>query len=296
MELHTLEIFVDVMSKGSFAEVARDRNVPPSSISRAIANLEEQLGIRLFHRSTRKISVTEAGHTYFTRISPLIDDLRLASETVHDREQSLQGTIRMTSSVSFGQKVIIPVLHQFMEEHPSITLDFVLTDRTVDIIGERIDIAVRHGALNDSSLIASKLKSTYYRVVVSPSYLKKYGTPQEPKDLTNHSALVFDIPQFRSKWVFHSAEQESVDVPLKCRYIVSNALSLRELALNGAGISLLADWLIDEDIHSGKLIELFPEYTVSAGNYDTSIHLITPNRSYMPLKIRYLLDFLKTTI
>ena len=282
MDLDVLEIFREVMGKGSFAEVAKSRNVAPSSISRAIVSLEAELGIKLFQRTTRKVSATEAGQAYYQKISPLLDDLKEASEHAQDIEQSPQGKLKITSSVAFGHHMIVPILDEFMHAYPEIELDFVLTDRTVDIIGEKIDVAIRHGALNDSSMIASMLLKSQYRLVASPDYLAKHTPILRLENIADHGLLAFDIPQFRSAWVFQKKGAQPKKIPVMPRYTISNALSLRALTLQGAGISLLADWLVDEDIYAGRLKQLFPDYAVAAGNYDASIHLVMPSRSYVP--------------
>lgn len=293
MNLGALEIFIEVMNAKSFTKVAKNRNVAPSSISRTISNIENELGIRLFQRTTRTISPTEAGQTYFLKILPLLNDLKQASENAIDIEQSPQGKLRITSSVSFGHHVVIPLLNEFMEAYPEITLDYVLTDRTVDIISEKIDVAIRHGTLEDSSLIASKLLETQYRLVASPDYITKHDSIEKLDSIACHELLVFDIPQFRSNWTFQKKGHKPKDIAVNSRYIISNALSLRALTLQGAGIGILANWLVDNDIRDGKLIHLFPEHIVTINNYDRAIHLVTPSRSYLPKRTRVFIDFLK---
>lgn len=296
MNLDNLDIFIDVMNRGSFVDVARDREVAPSSISRAIAGLEDELGVRLFQRTTRKISPTAAGKDYFAKIDPLLADLREAAQSAHDIEKTPKGPIRITSSVSFGQHVLIPILREFLDLYPDITLDYVLTDRTVDLIGARIDVAIRHGRLENSSFIASKLTQSEYRVVASPEYLKKHGRPEKPQNVSEHQALLFALPEFKERWVFQSDDEEPEYVPINARFKISNGLALRDLALQGCGIALLANWMIDDDVVANTLIDLFPGYKVSAGEYDNTIWLVTPSRSYLPLKIRYFLDFVKSKV
>lgn len=295
MNIEELETFVEVAQRKSFALVAHDRNVAPSSVSRAIANLEDKLRIRLLHRTTRKVSLTEAGQAYYNKILPILSDLKDAVETAQNIETEPSGTIRFTSSVTFGNYRLIPILHEFMERYPDISLDYILTDQVIDLVGERIDIAIRHGKLNDSSFIATKLFSTCYRIVASPSYIDRYGRPERPPDIENHQCLIFDWPLFRSKWKFQK-DNTLQEVFVQGRYNMTNGTALRNLALNGAGISLLVNWLVDEDIEKGDLINLFPDYKVSAHNFDTAIWLMIPSRDYLPLRVRLLVDFLKENI
>ncbi|MBK6896842.1 MAG: LysR family transcriptional regulator [Alphaproteobacteria bacterium] len=296
MSIQEIDIFIAVAQKRNFASVAQERNVAPSSISRAVASLEDRLHIRLFHRTTRKVSLTEAGEAYFNKIVPILDDLKQAAENAHDVQQKPAGNIRMTSSVTFGNKILLPAVHAFMEQYPDITLDYILSDQVVDLVSERIDVAIRHGELDDSSFIGTKLLKTSYRVVASPHYLKKHGRPRHPSDLLDHSCLIFDWPTFRNKWKFKIRNRKLLEVPITGRYCLTNGTALRALALEGAGIALLVNWLIDDDLREGRLVNLFPDYQVSAHNFDTAIWLVTPSRPYMPLRVRLLIDFLKKSL
>lgn len=293
MDIHALDIFSDIINKGSFAEVAKHQNMSPSSISRMIANLDQELGVRLFNRTTRSLSPTEAGQNYFARISPLLEGLKEASHAVSDMEQQPQGTIKITSSVAFGLRAIVPLIPKFSEYYPDITIDYTLTDHQVDIINSGVDIAIRHGHLDDSSLIASRLLKTFYHVVASPSYIERYGHPQSPKDLVHHRIIVPDLPKFKTEWTFKDNQNNSEKVALTGKYIILNAIAIRDLCLQHCGVALLAHWLIDDDVEKGDLVQLFPDYSVAAENFDTAIWLITPSRAYMPSKIRVFLDFLK---
>lgn len=160
------------MRQGSFAAVARDRNLDPSSVSRAIASLEAERGIRLFQRTNRQLSPTEAGTTYFERIEPLVEEMQQAIDVAADVSGQPKGKLRVTASVSFGLKCIVPLLPNFDALYPDLTVDLLLTDSVVDLFAERIDVAVRLGLLADSTLIAQQLMRTYYSVCASPGYLK----------------------------------------------------------------------------------------------------------------------------
>ncbi len=296
MNIEELEIFIDVAQRGSFAAVANERNFAPSSISRTIASLEDKLGIRLFHRTTRKVSLTEAGQSYLNTILPLIGDLKAAVENAYDVQSKPKGVVRLTSSVTFGNQALMPLIHEFMEQYPDIELEYVLTDQVIDLVAERIDIAIRHGKLKNSSFIASKLFSTCYRIVASPSYIEQHGRPSSPQDLEQHQCLIFDWPLFRQKWKFKRQDGVLEEVPVIGRYRMTNGTALRGLATRGAGVALLVNWLVDDTIAKGELIDLFPDYQVSAHNFDTAVWLMTPSRSYMPLRTRLFIDFIKENL
>lgn len=296
MDLTTLQIFVEVMRQGNFAAVARDRDCDPSSISRLIAGLEKELGVRLFQRTTRRLSPTEAGSTYFERIEPLLGEIQTAHEITADIAQHPKGTLRMTTSVSFGQKCVLPLLPDFRHQYPELNLDVLLTDIVVDLLRERIDVAIRLGILADSSLIAQRLMPTHYRVCASPQYLENRGTPQAPMDIAHHDCLLFPLSGFRSRWIFQDGAGKLTEVPVRGSVTISNAIALQQGAISGMGIALLANWLIDDEIQAGNLVDLFPNHQVTATEFNTAAWFVFPSRAYLPLKVRVFTEFLKTRI
>jgi DNA-binding transcriptional LysR family regulator len=296
MELSVLQTFVDVVKQGSFAAVARDRNVDPSSVSRAIASLEEELGIRLFQRTTRQLSPTEAGMAYFQRIEPLVEEIQQAIDVAADMSGQPKGTLRITASVSFGLKRIIPLLPDFRSMYPDLTVDLLLTDTTVDLFTERIDLAIRLGLLADSTLIAQQLMKTHYFVCASPQYLKQTGHPKIPNDIEKHNCLLFPLAGFRSRWRFKNSDREETEVLVRGDTIISNAIALQQCAIAGMGLALLPNWLIEDDLRDGRLVNVFPSYDVMATEFDTAAWLVYPSRAYVPLKVRVFIDFLKLLI
>jgi DNA-binding transcriptional LysR family regulator len=177
MDITTLSIFVEVMRRGSFAAVAKDRNVDPSSISRLIASLEEELGIRLFQRSTRQLTATEGGRVYFEKVEPLVEELEHARLAARDVSVGPSGTLRISTTVAFGQICLVPLLPDFRNSYPGLALELVLTDSNLDLIGERIDVAIRLGPRLDLGYVGAKLFSTRYRVCASPAYVARQGRP-----------------------------------------------------------------------------------------------------------------------
>jgi DNA-binding transcriptional LysR family regulator len=296
MELSVLQTFVDVVKQGSFAAVARDRNVDPSSISRAIAGLEEELGIRLLQRTTRHLSPTEAGMTYFQRIEPLVEEMQQAIDVAADMSGQPKGTLRLTASVSFGLKCIVPLLPDFKALYPDLTLDLLLTDATVDLFTERIDLAIRLGLLADSALIAQRLMPTHYFVCASPKYLKRSGHPQTPREVETHNCLLFPLAGFRSKWRFKHPDQEESEVVVQGDTVISNAIALQQCAIAGMGLALLPHWLVNDELQAGTLVNVFPKYQVTATEFNTAAWLVYPSRAYVPLKVRVLMEFLKRSI
>ena len=296
MDVSTLQLFVEVVRQGSFAAVARDRRLDPSSVSRAIANLEKELGVRLLQRTTRQLSPTEAGLTYFERVEPLVEELHQALAVTTDMSQQPKGQLRVTASVSFGLTCIVPLLPQFEAQYPDLTVDLLLTDAVVDLLAERVDLAVRLGRLADSTLMAQRLMPTRYSVCASPAYLSRAAPLQQPQDVEHHDCLRFPLAGFRSRWRFQDHDGGLTEVAVSGRTVISSAIALQQCAIAGMGLALLPHWLIEADIQRGDLVRVLPEYAVTATDFNTAAWLVYPSRSYIPRKVRVFIDFLKAAL
>ena len=296
MDLDALRTFIDVARRGSFAAVARERSVDPSSVSRQIAVLESDLGFRLFDRTTRRLSPTEAGRVYHDRVAGLVEELTLAREVGADVLAAPKGRLRVTASVAFGERWLMPRIASFRRAYPKLDLDLVLSDGVVDIAAEGIDVGIRLGTRMTGPLVATRLFPTRYRVVASPDYIERYGHPHAPKDLAENDCLVFPLPGYRSLWRFRSGERVVAEVEPRAVLTISNALALRRAALDGLGIALLADWTIGADIKEGTLVDLFPALDASAADFDTAAWIVYPSRSYVPAKTRTFIDHLKGSV
>ncbi len=296
MDVESLRIFVEVIRRGSFATVARDRNLDPSSVSRVVAALEEELGTRLLQRSTRRMGLTEAGTLFFGRIETLIDELDHARDEALAVNANPVGTLRLTASVAFGHQCLLPLLPSFRALFPALKLELLLTDTNLDLVSERVDLAVRLGTSLDTGLIGVKLFNTCYRVCASPGYLARAQPLRVPENLSNHQCILFTLPEFRSCWLFRDPAGVVTEVPVDGEMMISSALALRECALAGMGPTLLAHWLIDDDIAHGRLVNLFPNYHVTATDFQTAAWLLYPSRAYLPQKVRVMIEFLKQNV
>ena len=293
MEIDSLRIFVEVMRRGSFAAVARDRNLDPSSISRAIRSLEDELGIRLFQRTTRALTPTQSAIAYFDRIGPVVDEIEKAKLIMQDADRPPNGLLRVTTSVGFGSQCIMPLLPAFLEAYPDLVVDMMLSDTKLDLVNERIDAAIRLGLLPDSTFIAHRLLASRYSVVASPAYLENSAPLAKPHDLKNHRCVLFPFAGYRDRWLFKEQEGGTFDVPVTGRVFVSSSGGVLEGALSGLGPALLADWSTNSEVRKGNLVRLFPDYQAAAGSFDTAIWFMYPSKSYLPLKVRVFLDHLR---
>ncbi len=287
--LRTLQL---VARHGSFAAAARILDVDPSSVSRVVAGAEAQLALRLFQRSTRNLQLTEAGEIYLARIGPLLDDLDLAREdAVALAGTQPKGRVRLSASVAFGQEMLVPLLPKIHATLPDIELELSLSDQNVDLVATQVDLAIRLAPAPKGDLISTRLRSTRYRVVAAPAYLSRHGAPAQPQDLTGHACLRMTLPDYRTEWHFRGESTGTVGVT--GHVLISNALALRAAARRGLGPALLADWMTDQDIATGQLVDLFPKHEVTATTFETAAWLLYPSRDYLPAKVRGVIDVLR---
>jgi len=293
MEIETLKTVALVAQQGSFAAAARVLNVDPSSVSRAVANAEAALGLRLFQRTTRTLTITEEGELYLRRIAPVLDELDAAREAATQAQRRPTGTLRMTASVAFAQECVVPLLAAFHAQYPEVSVELLPTDANLDVAANGIDLAIRLAAEPKGDLIATRLMRTRYRVCAAPAYLKTAPPLSHPADLADHLCLRFALPEYRTRWRFRAEGDAPFDVPVSGKTVIASALGLRRAALDGLGPVLLADWLVREDLAAGRLVDLFPGYDCTATAFETGAWALYPSRAYLPRKVRVMIDFLR---
>ena len=296
MYIENLHIFTDVMLLRSFTDVAKKKNTAPSSISRSIANLEKDLGVRLFHRTTRKLEPTEAGLLYYEQISPLLMELDNAKQAAIDINQEPKGTLRITASTVYGQMYITPLLPILTRKYPLLKIELLLTDTYLDLIEERIDVSIRLGVLQDSSYVARKLSNMELFICATPKYLEQQPTPKQPKDIQNHDCLIFPRPGYSStNWMFKQGN-DVVKVPIQGQCLITNSKAIKHCTLSDMGLALLPDWLIHQELESGELVRVFEDFTTTATDFDGGVYVLYPTREYIPLKTKVFIDLLNKNI
>jgi DNA-binding transcriptional LysR family regulator len=225
MQLSSVRIFADVMSLGSFASAARQRDLDPSSISRAIAGLEKELGFRLFQRNRRKLAPTEAGAHYYAQIKGLLEDIERAGQEALDLTTEPRGMLRVTACTSMGQRVLAALLPKLFEAYPALSLDLVLTDAQVDLVADQIDLAIRFGLEPEGDVIAAELVPRRFRVCASPAYVQREGAMLHSGELSERDCILFPLPGYRTRWRFRNNSGEEVAVPVRGRLLVSHGLT-----------------------------------------------------------------------
>jgi DNA-binding transcriptional LysR family regulator len=283
-----MEAFVQVIDRGSFSAGAAVLGLTPSAISKLVARLEARLATRLLHRSTRKLQLTPEGQLFYDRSVRVLADLDEA-ERCAAAGALPRGRVSINASVSFGQHLLLPRLPRFLERHPQVTLDVVLTDRVVDLMDERADIAIRWGALAASDLVARKLFDTGQAIVAAPAYLARFGTPRTPQELSGHNLLGSSYRRSAPDWPLE-VDGERIEVPVIGSVRAGDGETLRRLLLEGIGLGRMSLYHVQPDIDAGRLVPVLEEFNPRDMTPVHAVYLGKPGR--LPARVRAVLDFL----
>jgi len=281
-----IPVFVTVVETGGFSPAAKLLGISKSAVSKRVTQLEEQMGVKLLHRTTRKLSLTEAGEHFFQHARVAHQAAKDAQDAVAQLQGEPQGRLRINTPMSLGRLYIAPLIPEFLKRYPKITIEMVMDDKVADLIGEGFDIAIRGGDLPDSSLIARKLAPLRNVLCASPEYIKKHGNLTELDQLTDHNCLIFTYSNDVKEWVFIKDGQTQT-VEVTGNYKVNNSEALLEAILQGVGIGRLPTFVAGPDIKAGKLVPLFEEYQMP----DKTIYAVFPERQFLPAKVRAFIDF-----
>lgn len=287
LDLNDVAIFVQVVRCGSFAEAARRLGVPPNTLSRRVQQLEAQLGTRLMQRSTRHLTLTSAGQVFLERCSGAVEGLMDAGEELLAVNQEPSGLVRVAAPADFFDFFAMEWLTEFLTAHPKVRVDFVLSDGRADLIADRIDVALRGGILEDSSLFARKvLDAGNDGLVASPAYVARQGVPDTLQDLADHDCLVFSHPSGKATWRVTGPDGAQAEVQVAGRFSGNTAQALRKAALAGLGIALLPSTLTQRDLRAGLLVPVLPQYH----RQGHGLHMVYPSRRYLPLAVSAFMD------
>ncbi|SEQ85912.1 DNA-binding transcriptional regulator, LysR family [Amphritea atlantica] len=281
-----IPVFVAVVQYGGFSPAARFLGISKSAVSKRISQLEQQLGVKLLHRTTRKLSLTEAGEHYFEHALKANLAARDAEDAVAQLQGEPQGRLRINTPMSFGRLHMAPMIPEFLKKYPRIRIDLVMDDKRLDLVSGGFDIAIRGGALPDSTLVARRLATLNSVLCASPDYLDRHGYPQQLDDLLQHNCLSFSYSNDVKEWSFTQGNQRH-SVVVSGSYQVNNSEALLEAVRQGLGIARLPTFVAGPDIRAGKLVVLFPEYKMP----ELDINAVLIERQYMPAKVRAFLDF-----
>jgi len=291
--LNSLRLFVEAAEAGSLSATARSFGISTATVSRSIDSLEKQLGFQLFVKTSRHIGLTEAGSFYLDNVRRILPELDNATEFARGFHSETKGHLTVRARMAVGSICIAPLIPKFLQQYPDIELNFSLSnDVDTDLVAKNIDIDIRTGVLQDSSLIARKLADSKRLIVASPAYLEARGTPLTPHDLVNHNCIRFATGPGIVHWRFKSSDGHEIGVAPSGNLITNNGAIVRQSCRDGMGIAHLTDWSVARDLERGRLVQVLADYDVTVDKFNHGIYAVfLPNRT-QSLKVRVFVDFL----
>lgn len=286
-----MRVFVAVVDAGSFVSAAEGLGISKAAVSRYVSDLEQRLRVRLMHRTTRKLSLTQEGEVFLARCREILASIEDSEAELSTRTAGASGLLKVSVPVSFGIKHLAPLWSEFLEAHPRVSLDVQLADRVVDLVEEGFDLAVRIARLADSSLVSRKLASTRLVLCASPDYLRRRGAPQHPSALAQHDVVGYSLLAMGDQWQFTGPEGP-VSVKVRPRLWTNNGDTCIAAAVRGAGIQLQPTFLVARELADGHLVEVLEQYR----SVELGIYAVYPTRKFVLPKVRALLDFLSAKL
>jgi DNA-binding transcriptional LysR family regulator len=284
-----ISLFLRVLDLGSISAAARSLDLSVAVASQRLKRLERDLGVRLLHRTTRRLHPTPEGVLLAEQGRPLVEDLDALGDNLRRSGVDVAGTLRVAMSASFGRMHVSPLLPAFMARHPQVRLSVHLSDQTVDLVSEGFDLAIRIGALGDSRLVARRIANNRRVLCASPAYLRRRGVPRSPDELAAHDCLLlFGTKGRQDTWHLSDAAGQGFDVRVRGRLESNFGELLRDAAVAGEGITIHSIWHIADDLRAGRLRVVLPSYTLP----ETGIHAVMPQRRMIPPRVRAFVDFL----
>jgi DNA-binding transcriptional LysR family regulator len=280
MDLDGIAIFVKVLQAGSFSRAAKLLGMPNSTVSAKVSALEKRLGVTLLHRTTRTLRPTQAGEAYFQRSVHALEELQAAENELEGARGEPYGRLRLTAPVEVGHGIVPALVHRYLEVHPQMELELIITNRVLDLVSDGIDLAVRAGELKDSGLIARRFELGHFGLWASPDYLTKHAAPRHPKELTQHQCLRFT--PFKNGGLRLTNGKESVSVPFQGRLTADDFETIRALAIRGLAVAFLPSFLCSEESKQDRLVRLLPQWRGDK----VSLSIVYPAQRFVPAKVR----------
>lgn len=285
-----MQTFVRIIDAGSISRAADQLDLVKSAVSRRLSDLESRLGIQLINRSTRKLNLTETGQAYYEQCIRLLNDLHEVEASLASDNQKVSGKLRISAPLSFGLAHLKPVISDFMERYPDISLDLDLNDRQVNLLEDNFDLAIRLGVLKDSQLIARRIFKLNIVVVASPDYLAKHGTPQHPDELSQHNIIAYSLApsDYIAYYAKDNIRQQLGNVKTQAKHTCSSGDFILHLVLAGKGYAIMPSFLAYKHIEQGELIPILNDYAWG----DNNAYVIYPPTRYLSYRVRVFIDFL----
>ncbi len=286
--LGAIPVFIAVVENSGFSTAARTLGISKSAVSKRINQLEDHLGVRLLYRTTRKLSLTEAGERYFEHAKQALAAARQAEDAVTELQGEPQGKLKISSPMSFGRLHVSPLIPKLLKRYPKLDIELIMDDRTVDLVAEGINVAVRtsFGGLPDSTLVARKLAPLRQAIFASPDYAAHRGLPGTPAELVEHNCILFSLSSDANEWTFQR-NGETVVVEVSGTYRVNNSEAILKALQEGIGVGRLPTFVAGTHLKAGSLVHVLSEYQIP----DHTFYAVFPEREYLPAKVRVFVEF-----
>jgi DNA-binding transcriptional LysR family regulator len=287
--LSDVAVFVRVVELGSFTKAADALSLSKAAASKYVNRLEQRLGARLLHRTTRRLALTEAGQAFYGRSAAALAEIGEAEHDVAQLTGKPRGMLRVTAPTYFGVTQLAPRLREFRAQFPEVTLDLDFSDRLVDLVKERFDVAVRISSMRDSTLVATRLAPVPTALVGSPAYFRRHGTPVKPADLGTHSGLGYSILRTPNEWRFRAARGDWITVTMPSSIRCNNDFALKQFALDGLGLAFFPRFFVENELATGRLVQVMQDFP----GPELSINAVYETRRHLLPKVQAFLEFLK---
>ncbi len=295
-KIDDMALFVQVVKAGGLAAAGRQIGLSPASMTARVNALEEHYNTRLLQRTTRRISLTDAGQRFYNACLRVLEEVKQAEAALQSNKESLSGQLRVTAPSDFGRQYVVPALSDFVSQHPAVTPYLHLSDGVVNLIENGYDLGIRYGNLPDSDLIVRDLAVNHRVLIASPNYLKKYGVPKHPNDLKEHQCLVGErLGEPLNKWQF-KVKDEQLIIKVKPAFSCNDSSIVRLWALADKGIAYKSIWDVQQDIEKGDLQTILDDFVfgfITGDNEKTGLQIVYPNRRYLPVQVAGFIKFFK---
>lgn len=286
--LDGLKTVIAVVETGSFTAASDRLGLSKALVSKYVGEVEKQLGVRLFNRSTRRLALTEAGQSYYENALPLIEQFNALVDDVTGEQTSPRGLLRVSAPQTFGEMKLSPVLPRFLDTYQDMQVELILGDKAVDMLEEGIDVRILIGGLDDSSMVARPINTLPLVLCASPAYLQSHGVPETPADLANHLCIIDSNFRIGKKWPFVSPNGKSEFVEVTSSASANSPRAVKEMTVADGGIGLIPGFIVEEALESGRLIQILPQYQT----LEFGLLAIYPHRKYLSKKVRCFIDFM----
>lgn len=293
--LQPIRIFVSVVQNGSLSAAGRHLGLSPASVSRHLGALEAALACRLINRTSRKLTLTEAGELYYSKVEQLLQQIAEANSSVSALQSQPRGTLRVHARMLVGQLIVVPALPRFLVDNPEVRVDLMMSNRVIDLVEQNVDIDVRIGKLRDSSLVAKRLAVSERVICAAPAYLRRGGAIERPADVTTHNCLSYRIDIGPTVWRFRDVDGRLTEVAVTGNLQSDHGFSLLEATRAGVGLALMPDWAVRDDLASGQLVRVLPDYAISHIEFDNGVYAVYQASKNLSAKVRRFLTFLEQT-